>query len=135
MNGQSSKRGQSSKAPKRPAEPDFIDFSGSSSPLKRSSRAGPSRAARDTIVIDDNDEDEDAELAYYQAQYGSTMKEEQKEEISERTGSGEMDQLEAREAVRAALTKLDSEVRPQIFPSSLRFPWGSKLGLLRPRVK
>lgn len=110
MNGQSSKRGQSSKAPKRSAEAEIIDFSGSSSPVKRSSRAGPSRIAKDTIVIDDDDEDEDAEMAYYQEQYESDMKRERKEVSMEKTGHGDLDQLEAREAVRAALTKLDSEV-------------------------
>jgi hypothetical protein len=125
MNGQSSKRGQLSRPAKRPYEEGVIDFSASSSPFKRpNAPASSSRRPREPIVIDDDDDEEDEEAAYYEADYGVVPKAEARDTKPKVNGQkdlkpggqavGGMDQLDARDAVRTALIKLDSEVSLRI---------------------
>lgn len=80
--------------------------------------AGPSKYREEPIVIDD-DEDE--------VNYGSPQAESSKrrsesgrrEDAEELEEAGFVDHLQAREAVRAALSKLDAEVRPATFSQQL----------------
>jgi hypothetical protein len=111
MTTQSKKPGQPSKPGKRPLAADIIDFSESSSPVKRPhTAAGPSRHITGPIMIDGDGDDDDEEAAFYEVEYGAPKKERRPSPKGENEDVGGIDQFEARDAVRVALRKLETEV-------------------------